>query len=294
MTIQTAQTIHKKALHLNQIGEEFTLIKINNTLKLQSKYYGNISSQGNKKIPPMELGFIRRVKNHILKHQIYANFISNFYYPEDIDYVSIMKHDKTVKIDNVIEIDIDEAYWKTAHILNVLSDHLYEEGRKSNGKISKLGRLISLGSLAKKKIIYYFKGSRLMKKETQRSLTTENIWYSICKRLSDVMNEAREIAGKDFIMYWVDGIYIKNEPELVEKIRQSFTKYGYDVKFRDNLSVKYTKDRVYIQDKTTNKERSFFIPKKDIRKSFFSDPELKEVALKYSNYVSLNDNNIEP
>lgn len=293
MTIQTAQTIHKKALHLNQLGEEFTLIKINNTLKLQSNYYGNISSKGNKKIPPMELGFIRRVKNHILKHQIYANFISNFYYPEDIDYVSIMKHGKSVKMDDVIEIDIDEAYWKTAHILNVISDHLYEEGKKSNGKISKLGRLISLGSLAKKKTIYSFKGSRLIKKETQRSLTTENIWYSICKRLSDVMNEAKQIAGKDFIMYWVDGIYVKNDPELIAKIQKCFVKYGYDVKFRENLSVKYTEDRIFVQDQTTKKERSFFIPKQDIKKSSFSDPELKEIALKYSKFVPLKDNNEE-
>jgi hypothetical protein len=273
------------------MGKDFTLTKINNSFKLTSDYYGDISSQSNKKLPPVELGFIRRVKNYVVSNMIYENFIDNFYYPQDIDYVSVLKRAPDTEFE-VVEIDIDEAYWKTAHQLGVISDDLYQEGSKENGKISKLGRLISLGALAKKEIVYEFKGSRLYHKEIKRSKLTENVWYSICKRLADVMNEAKEIAGSDFVMYWVDGIYVKKNLAVIDSITKAFKKYGYDVKFKEKLTVKYTDERVFITDLATNQQRPFFIPKKDYRRSYFTDNELKEVALKYSKYVpftNLND-----
>jgi hypothetical protein len=274
------------------MGKDFTLTKINNSFKLTSDYYGDISSQSNKKLPPVELGFIRRVKNYVVSNMIYENFIDNFYYPQDIDYVSVLKRSPDTEFE-VVEIDIDEAYWKTAHQLGVISDDLYQEGSKENGKISKLGRLISLGALAKKEIVYEFKGSRLYHKEIKRSKLTENVWYSICKRLADVMNEAKEIAGSDFVMYWVDGIYVKKNRAVIDSITKAFKKYGYDVKFKENLTVKYTDERVFITDLETNQQRPFFIPKKDYRRSYFTDNELKEVALKYSKYVPFTDLNDE-
>jgi len=293
MKIQSSSTIHKKAVHLHHMGKDFTLTKINNSFVLKSDYYGDISSQSNRKLPPVELGFIRRVKNHVVSNMIYEQFIYNFYYPQDIDYVSVLKRDPEIVLDEVVEIDIDEAYWKTAYQLGVIDDKIYEEGSKENGKISKLGRLISLGALAKKEIIYKFKGSRLYHKEVKRSTLTENVWYSICKRLADVMNEAKELAGSDFIMYWVDGIYVNKNEATVQIITDTFKKYGYDVKLKFNLSAKYTDERIFITDLNDNKERPFFIPKKDYRKSYFTDQELKEVALKYSRYVPFNKLNEE-
>jgi hypothetical protein len=286
---QKSSTIHAKARQLYRMGKEFKLIRINNSFRLESDYHGNLSSSKSSKLPPKELGFVKRVRNHVLKEKVYQNFITNWYYPSDIDYVAIKKQKSGTVIRDLVEIDIDEAYWATAKNLNVLSEKLYHEGSKQTGKISKLGRLVALGSLAKKEIHYTFNGRQLIKQEIVRSKRTENIWYSICKRLSDVMYEAQKMAGSDFVMYWVDGIYIKNKPEVIKSISDLFISFGYDVKIRENLEVKYDDQRVYVTDLETNKTRPFYIPKKSKRRNYFMDFELREVASKYEKYEDLDD-----
>jgi len=284
--VQKSFTIIKKALYLQKIGKEFTLSKINNSFKLKSEYFGNLTSSSDRKLPAIELGYIKRVRNHIMKNFIYENFIENLYYPKDIDYVDVDKKAPDIIIEDVIEIDIDEAYHRTAFLLKVIPEDLYKEGSKETGKISKLGRLIALGSLARKEDKYRFEGGRL-RKETIRSQLTENVWYSICKRVADLMQEAKEIAGNDFILYWVDGIYVVNKPEVVDKIIKLFAQFDYEIKTRDNLSVKYTNDQILITDNNTNKTRPFFIPKITTRKSHFTDEKLKEVTLEYSKYGAI-------
>lgn len=281
--VQSSATIIKKALHLKRLGEDFTLSKINNSFRLKSAYFGELTSSSERKIPAIELGYIRRVRNYIMKNYIYENFITNLYYPKDIHYVSVNKLPPETIIEDVIEIDINEAYHRTAFLLNVISKELYEEGSKETGKISKLGRLIAHGSLAKKEDQYRFEGGRL-RKETVRSVLTENIWYSICKRVSDLMQEAKELAGEDFILYWVDGIYVRNKPELVKKIIDLFATFDYDIKTLDNLTVKYTDDQIFVTDNNKETTRPFFIPKTTVKKPHFSDKQLREVTLEYSKY----------
>lgn len=288
--VQSSKTIIQKALYLQKLEEEFTLIKINNSFKLESSYFGSLSSSGNRNIPPAELGFIKRVRNHIMKEAIYENFIEKLYYPKDIQYVAVNYREVGTEIHNLIEIDIDEAYFKTAKILNVIDDKIYQEGRKESGKISKLGRLIALGTLARKEDRYHFKG-RQLRKETVRSTLTENIWYSICKRVSDVMYEAKKIAGDEFILYWVDGIYVVNDPEKVKLIIELFKSFGYDVKIKSNLSVKYTSDQILVTDNNEKVTRPFFIPKQNQNKQYYTDERLKEIALEFSEYGILDDLN---
>lgn len=289
--VESSKTIQSKALYLSQIGEEFTLTRINSSFKLESEYFGSSHSRKSHNITPVELGFIRRVKNYIRKNQIAEKFINNYYYPKDIPYVSVKSYPDGSKFDEIIEIDIDEAYWRTAYLLGVISESLYIEGSKENGKISKLARLVCLGSLAKKIHIYKFKGRRLLKNEAKRSKLTENIWYSICKRVGDLMNEAKQIAGDDFFLYWVDGIYVKNDPELVNKIKSLFTKFNYDVKTKENLEIEYSNGRAIVKDTISGKKRPFFLSKKTTKPSYFTDEELKETALKFSRYGALDDLN---
>ena len=282
--LQKASTIHKKAMYLNYLGKKFTLIKINNTFKLKSEYFGDLNSAAKRKIPPIELGFIKRVKNHIINNKVHDQFIDKFYSPSDIDYVAIKKRNPDISFDDVIEIDIDEAYWKTALLLNVISQDLYIEGSKDNKKISKMGRLICLGSLAKKEERYHFNGKQLRKREVVRSVLTENIWYTICKRISDVMTEAEKIAGEDFIMYWVDGIYLRNDPEKVRDIIKMFNESGYDIKQQTNLAVNYSENQIHIENTITKTSRPFFIPNDGKRKSPFTDQKLRKLALEYSKF----------
>ena len=134
------------------------------------------------------------------------------------------------KFENVYEVDIDEAYWKTAHLLNIIDDKIYQKGQKGN--ISKQARLTALGSLAKKVYIYQFKGDKLEKVNTETDPLLQNLWFTICKRVSDVMNECINKIDKDFIFYWVDGIYMTGGIKTVAKCEEIFVNYGYNVKFK--------------------------------------------------------------
>jgi hypothetical protein len=287
--IEKSRTIHDKALYLSELGEEFTLTRINSTYKLESEYFGYSQSQGDTRLTPKELGFIKRVKNHIMKNEVYKNFLDPLYHPLDIKYVDVKKRDPETTIDNVIEIDIDEAYWRTSNILGVINDRLYNEGSKQNKTISKLTRLIALGSLAKKIERYKFRGTRLVKHEIIRSTTTQNVWYSICKRVGDLMHEASELAKDNFVLYWVDGIYIKNDPDLVKQIVKIFESNGYAVKFKENLVAKYTEEYVLIMDPANEKQRPFYMSKSDRKKPYFTDKKLKEVAKKYSQFEAIEE-----
>ena len=291
--VEKSKSILEKALYLSKKGDEFTLRKINNSFTLESKWFGNCSSSANKKIAPIELGFIKRVKNYIIKNMVYDNFMETLYYPIDIMYVEVKKYPPETEFKRIVEIDIDEAYWKTAQNLKVISPELYEEGSKEFGKISKLGRLVSLGSLAKKEMIYSYQGSRLIRSEVKRSTLTENIWYSICKRVSDVMFEARNIAGENFVLYWVDGIYIEYNEKKIQEITKMFKSYGYDVKVKDNYKAFYTENKVVVEDlnnpDTEKNQRQFFIAKQARKNTYFTDDQLKKTALKYSKYGAMDD-----
>lgn len=291
--VESASVIFEKAKYLSHKGEKFTLTKVNNSLKLESEWFGDSSSSPNRKLPPVELGFIKRVRNYILRNHVYERFIDQLYFPIDIRYVDVQTYDSDIVITNAIEIDIDEAYWRTAFLLGVISESLYIEGSKETDKISKLGRLISLGSLARKEKKYSYQGRKLTVEKTTRSDLTENIWYSICKRVSDLMGEAKKIAGDDFLLYWVDGIYLKPDSSKVKKIVEMFKKYDYDVKFKQELIVSYDHEKVFVEDPNEpnpeKRERQFFLSKKKRGNNFFTDEELKKTALKYARYGAVDD-----
>lgn len=294
-TVENSTTIHDKALYLHEIGEPFVLKKINSTFTLECEYFGNSSSRASQKLTGKELAFIKKVKKYIRDNDIDLKFLEKNYFPNDIQYVKIKKHPKDYYFKDCIEIDIDQAYWITAYQLGVISKEIYEQGSKEKGNISKLARLVSLGSLAKKTSIYYFDGKRL-RKETERSDETENIWYSICKRLSDAMVEASKIAKEDFYLYWVDGIYVKNNPDTVNNVISVFEKYGYNVKTKNSLEIRYDEERVYVEDINASpdkkkKIRPFFIKKNNQDINYYTDKELQNIALTYSKYGVVDDIN---
>jgi len=292
-TIENSTTIHDKALYLHEIGEPFILKKINSTFTLECEYFGNSSSRPSQKLTGKELAFIKKIRKHINDNDIDLKFLDKNYFPNDIQYVLIDKKPKNSIYDNCIEIDIDQAYWITALKLGIITEEIFYEGSKEKGNISKLARLVSLGSLAKKTSVYYFDGKRL-RKETERSEQTENIWYSICKRLSDAMLEASKVANDDFFLFWVDGIYVKNNTDTVKNVIDVFKKYGYNIKTRENLKITYDDERVYVEDEiapdnSKKKVRPFFMKKDNQEINYYTDKELRNIALQYSKYGVVDD-----
>lgn len=211
-----------------------------------------------------ELLFIRSVRQHILKNEIYSDpkFTENQLFPEDVHYIKVARVPIGKTFDNVCEVDINQAYWETAYLLGIVDEKIYRTGSKGN--ISKQARLTALGSLAKKTYLHHFKGVKLIETSVNREPLLENLWFTICKRVSDVMHEVIEAVGKDFIFYWVDGIYMTNTPENVTKAMTTFLNKGYTSKFKMIKQI-YFHEKGFSVNDTGDIKREFNFPNYDTK-----------------------------
>ena len=213
------------------VYSEYTIKVVNGNYELISSMFSHKTFKKSEYTMD-ELKFIKSVRSYINKHEIYnkPQFVDNQIFSEEVHYVKVAQVPMFKKFENVCEVDIDQAYWETAYQLGIISDDIYVKGSKGN--ISKKARLTALGSLAKKKYNYHFKGDKLLNMTVEKEELLENLWFTICKRVSDVMNKVIEILNGDFIFYWVDGIYFHNTPENVSKVMSVFIDFGYNSKFK--------------------------------------------------------------
>lgn len=207
-----------------------------------------------------ELRFIKSVRRHVIKTEVFLDpkFQENQVFSEDVHYVKVARVPFGKAFQNVCEVDIDQAYWETAFQLGMISEKIYASGSKGN--ISKKARLTALGSLARKTYKYKFKGKQILETSVESEPLLENLWFTICKRVSDVMHEVIKELGKDFIFYWVDGIYFNNTPENVSKAMNVFLKWGYNSKFKRINHIQFHTKGFTVNDYGTIK-REFSYPK---------------------------------
>ena len=240
------------------MDEEYTIKVVNGNYELISKMFTHKTFKKSEYTMD-ELKFIKSVRGYIKRNEIYnlPHFVDNQIFPEQIHYVKVARVPKFQKFDNVCEVDIDQAYWETAYQLGIVSDEIYVAGSKGN--ISKKARLTALGSLAKKKYNYKFKGRDLIEMTVEKDELLENLWFTICKRVSDVMNKVIIALNGDFIFYWVDGIYFNNTPENVSKAMSVFIEYGYNSKFK-KINQIYFHDTGFTANDYGEIKREFSYP----------------------------------
>jgi hypothetical protein len=226
------KVLKQKCEYLYKHGKSFTLVKSGGTYELVSSLWNEKAAARGFRAD--DLAFINKVRNHVEKNNIVVDFIDTYYKGEDIQYVKVKDYAVGEEIQDLVYIDINGAYWQTAHHLGIINDALYLKGLE----INKVVRLAALGSLAKTKDIWKYDGKDFKKTETIRN-PNENLWFAICKRVSDVMIEVVNKVGDDFVFYWVDGIYIKNKPEVVALVYKTFSDLGYTTKTEPIPYIKF-------------------------------------------------------
>ena len=145
--------------------------------------------------------------------------------------------------------------------MGIISKEIYNEGLKKD----KITRLASLGSLAKRKEVYTYDGSIYRHVETIRSYETENLWFAICKRVSDIMQSLMNNLGDDFVFYWVDGIYFKRSEENIKKVTDFLSECSYECKFEDVSKVEFL-HRTFLVHSETGKSSKLFSWNPDAKK----------------------------
>ena len=278
------EVLMKKAKYLADRNDEYVIKVVNGNYELISELFHH------KTVKPSdytasELNFIKSVKRYIVSNEVYLRpEFEKQYFSEDVHYMKVARVPLGQTFEDVFEVDIDEAYWKTAHLLGIISDSLYKRGAKGN--ISKQCRLTALGSLAKKVYYYEFKGKALKRIKTDKDPLLENLWFTICKRVSDVMHETIKSLGDDFIFYWVDGIYVKGKSENITKCIDIFNKWGYNSKYKQIKKIHFHEKGFTCNDFGTA-TRDFNYPnyssKADKPLTYSEDKGLRNLAYKILN-----------
>lgn len=272
----SVKMLKDKCNFLYQTGQPFVLVKTGSSYRLDSGMFKQTAVKSG--FTPDDLNFIKRVKKYIIDNDIPDRFVDVDYLDSKIDYIDVGVFESGVVLEDLLEIDINGAYWETAYILGVISKPIYERGKELDKKV----RLASLGSLAKKKDVWIYDGKK-MKREVIRSYQTENIWFAICKRVSDVMQEAVKLIGSEFVFYWVDGIYIRNDKSLLGSLISLFASYGYETKVKSIHSVVFKDTSFDVYGVKEGDHREFFYPangNKNTIRDYNEDRRLKQLASK--------------
>jgi hypothetical protein len=245
-------SISNKSNSLYIQGLPFTLVTSGSSVELYSDVWNCKSID--KSFSVQNMNFVKKIKKYVIDNYVALKFIKTDYKNLDIQYIDV---NKSIKEGNVYEkvccIDIKNAYWQTALLMDIIDSEIYNEGLKKD----KITRLASLGSLAKRKDYYSFDGNRYKHVNTVRSFETENLWFAICKKVSDVMQELVKIIGDDFIFYWVDGLYFVDTPENREKVSNYLNACSYEHKPEEVSKIEFFKDHFFVYSAQGHSSKRF-------------------------------------
>jgi hypothetical protein len=132
-------------------------------------------------------------------------------------------------------------------------------------------RLPAIGMIAKKSVwIDYQKG-----KATTWDVNTgeyANIFFFVIQQITDLMAWAADIAGDDFLFYWVDGIFLKPtiSKKKLQEITRIFAEQGYYYKYENvkNFSVVRENDKLYINMIKNGDEKPYTMYDKNLARNF--------------------------
>lgn len=148
------------------------------------------------------LGFIKSVKSDFKKSSIDPPKIN----PSDV-WFFFNNTEFPGTYHDVIEVDINTAYWELALKMGLISQDIFY-----NGMIRKKeDRLIGLGSLATRKNVYEY-DTQTGKYDYIESIQDErgrNAFFWVCATLGDIMKRAIDESGARIMFFWVDAFFIR-------------------------------------------------------------------------------------
>lgn len=231
------------------------------TTNQRIELYSDIGNYTNREseFPASELNFIKRVKDTVIKLELYKKVPNHFKTKESRDKIIYFYYNPSRKsgdlIKNCFEIDLTSAYWETARNLGLLPDNIYEKGNT----VSKPSRLACIGTFAKTINHYTFDGKKQKRLDPEYSETTEYLWHTISYKIGKLMRRASRECGKDFIFFWVDAMFIHKT--AVPKLKILFKEAGFQFKIEKCKFIRFDEKNITVKGKgkyrMVNREKVF-------------------------------------
>ena len=227
----------------------------------------------NGKLKQRELNLIRIVK-------AYAES-QNFKISVDrskINYIKVNNFTNGIYKKGLYEIDLNAAYWRLAFKYGYITEAIYYKGLNLDEKgnpvkpifnrygvisnhVSKMSRLIALGNLAKSKTIFKYDGEKYHAPEKEYSTLTENVFFKVSAETDAIMKTLSIIAGKDYLFYWVDAIFVKSK-EAMENICDYLTnELDFEFKVLPIYKLKKANSYIMLWDKKNIDKDGNMIPR---------------------------------
>jgi len=186
-------------------------------------------------------------------------------------------HKQEGEFKDIVEVDVNGAYWNLAHQKGYLDDATHAEGLT----VDKMTRLIALGSIATVRVTHEFLGERYETVgEPDFNPVTRSYFFDIAHDLGEKMKDCiLKIGLKNCYFFWVDAFFIPKAYE--QEVREFFKGHNMEVKTKDvhKMVTKKTKEGwscdIYEQkEKNLTQVKPFFFPHGDARKELINKTKL--------------------
>ena len=171
------------------------------------------------------------------------------------------------KYKRVVNLDISSAYPYCLFINKLITWETFSFLMN----LKKSERLPAIGMIAKKSILIEYKNG----KSTNWDLKVgeyANIFFFVIQQISDLMNWAAEIAGNDFLFYWVDGIFLRPgiKKDKLKQITDIFAEQGYYYKFEvvTDFSITRSDNKLFINMLKNKEAKAYTMYDKNMARNF--------------------------
>lgn len=172
---------------------------------------------------------------------------------KNIAYYDFSGITKGEKIENCYCVDMNSAYLtalKNEKIISKKTFNTINQRTSKNAKL-KMDRLKSVGMFASSPTIINFQNSEAKKIENIKNPMAW-VFYHACQKTTEII---KQTINEDFLFYWVDGIFVKNNPE---RIKKEIEKMGFPCKIEKINNLRVGEKNILFNKE--GKEKIIFLP----------------------------------
>jgi hypothetical protein len=167
----------------------------------------------------------------------------------------------------VLNLDITSAYPYCLFINKLISQDTFNYLMA----LPKSERLPAIGMIAKKSVWIDYSNGKASNWDVKTG-EYANIFFFVIQQITDLMAWAADIAGDDFLFYWVDGIFLKPtiSKKKLQEITGIFAEQGYYYKYENvkNFSVVRENDKLFINMIKNGEEKPYTMYDKNLARNF--------------------------
>lgn len=182
-------------------------------------------------------------------------------------------------IEEIICIDISSAYLSVLRNENIISQDTFNwiNTTSTKNKKAKTARLKSVGMFAKNPMELIFENGEIKDFKQNRSPFAW-VFFLACQKTGEAMEKCKKELGNDFLFYWVDGIFFRNNTEKIPIILEILKTLGFKAK-QENVSNLRKSEKTLLFNKD-NKEKILFLPQTNFE-------EMKEIKFSIPKYTTI-------